>query len=489
VRRTPFGAIALAIALSSPRVFAQADDDLEIPASPSPSPAPAPAPVPVPAPDPPPVPATGLSAGPRTPSATTGAPTGGTKAASVFLSPDAIRPDVHGVPEEEGLVVSGYIQSQFERGEISEDERLQGGAPINVDRFLVRRGRLRVDRRWSWAAAAIEFDGSTTRGPFFGVRRAEASLIYAGNPAPGEPPLATLTAGLTEVPFGHELVESSRSRWFMERSTASLAFFPGEPDVGVRLQGGIGPFRYAIALLNGEPLDDRAGRGTGGREFNKAKDLVARVGVDVPATRKLRIAGGVSILEGKGFRAGTDATKPGVAWRDLNENSLIESVELTPVPGTAATPSVNFDRWAVGADLRFALETGLGLTRLFGEIYVASNLDRGIFFADPIANGGDIRHLGWYVAALQEFGRHVIVGARLDVYDPNSDILDRRGGRFVPADQTIRTFSPLVGLVLPGRARLLAQYDLVRDKLARDVTGVPIDLRNDLFVVRLQVEL
>ena len=405
----------------------------------------------------------------------------------------AAHPDVHGVPDAPGLVISGYVQAQFEKSAISEDQRLQGGSPINQDRFLVRRGRLRVDRRWELAAAAIEFDGSTTRGPFFCVRRAEASLIYAGKPGKGEPPLLTLTAGLSEIPFGHELVESSRFRWFMERSTASLAFFPGEPDVGVRVQGGFKFLRYALAILNGEPLNDRAGQGTGGREFNAAKDLVARVGVDTDGTgeSKLRFATGVSFLKGKGFHPGTDATKGSVVWQDANENSIVDTGELRANPDTAATPSLNFNRWALGADLRITLRTVLGLSRFAGEVYVASNLDRGLFFADPYAPGstGDIRHFGWYAFFLQDLGRYAVAGVRADVYDPNSDVLDKRAGKLVPSDQTITTVSPIVGAVLPDRARLLLQYDIVRDHLARDARGVPTDLKNNLLTVRLQVEL
>jgi hypothetical protein len=405
----------------------------------------------------------------------------------------AARPDVHGVPDTLGLVVSGYVQAQFEKSALSEDQRLQGGSPLNQDRFLVRRGRLRVDRRWDLAAVAVEFDGSTTRGPFFGVRRAEASLIFAGKPGRGEPPLLTLTAGLTEIPFGHELVESSRFRWFMERSTASLAFFPGEPDVGVRLQGGFKFVRYALAVLNGEPLNDRAGQGTGGREFNAAKDIVARVGIDTDGSGegKLRFATGVSFLEGKGFHPGTDATKGSVVWQDANENTIVDNGELRANPDVAATPSLNFRRWALGADFRVTLRTVLGLSRFAGEVYVASNLDRGTFFADPYAAGstGDIRHVGWYAYFLQDIGRYAVAGLRADVYDPNSDVLDKRSGRLIPADQTITTVSPIIGAVLPDRARLLLQYDIVRDHLARDARGVPVDLKNNLLTVRLQVEL
>jgi hypothetical protein len=424
--------------------------------------------------------------------------TAASASASVFAAPVvSAAPPVSSAPPvpfsegsalpPEGLVVTGYIQAQYEKSDISEDQRFQGGAPINQDRFLIRRGRVRVARRWDYVAGAIELDGSTTRGPFFGVRRAEATVFYQGERK--DIPLIAFTVGLTEIPFGQELVESSRIRWFMERSTASLAFFPGEPDVGARVAGGYKFLRYALAVMNGEPLNDRAGAASG-REFNAAKDIIGRVGIDTGES-KLRLQGGVSFLKGKGFHPGTDATKGSVIWIDGNENSIVETSELKANPDLAATPSLNFDRWALGADLRFTLRTVLGLSRFGGEVYAASNLDRGIFVADPYAAGavGNIRHLGWYAYFLQDIGRYGIGGIRVDVYDPNSDFLDKRQGKLVPAKQTITTVSPIVGFVLPDRARLLVQYDIVRDYLARDTRGVPIDLKNNLLTVRLQVEL
>jgi hypothetical protein len=385
-----------------------------------------------------------------------------------------------------GLVFSGYVQAQYEASQLSEDQLQQGGTTLNQDRFLVRRARLRVDRAWTWASTAIEVDGNTNRGPSFGLRRAEASLLWR-NPDRDAPPYVRLTGGLSEIPFGHEMTESSRARFFMERSAGSLALFPGEPDLGIRVSGGIGFFRYAVAALNGEPIDDRPGRLAG--DPNAAKDIVARLGVDTKPTGDLRVAGGVSFLTGKGFHAGKDATKNGVLWRDLNENGAIDNGELTAVPGTAATPSASFSRWAFGADLLLSLATPIGTSRLYGEVFAAQNADRGFVVADPIASGADVREVGFYAGFLQEIGRYAIVGFRTDHYNPNADLFDKRRGKLIPADAAVHTYSPLVGALLPDHVRVLLQYDAIVDSLARDSQGVPTDLRNDRITVRIQGEL
>jgi hypothetical protein len=59
----------------------------------------------------------------------------------------------------------------------------------------------------------------------------------------------------------------------------------------------------------------------------------------------------------------------------------------------------------------------------------------------------------------------------------------------LPLDQTLTTWSPLVGLVLPGRARLTFEYDHVVDLEGLDSRGVPTDLRNDQWALRLQAEM
>jgi hypothetical protein len=411
-------------------------------------------------------------------------------AAEVATEAIETRPDLEGrlgLPRRQTLLVGGFLQAEYQRSSASQDQVQQGGDLLNEDRFLVRRARLRLDRRWTYGAATVEFDGNTARGVLFGLRRAEASVIWDGPQTGSTEPAFALTLGLLDIPFGFELWNSARNRLFTERSLASSAFFAGQSDLGARLAGGWRFARYALAAFNGEPLSE-----TGGRPFrgdpNRAKDIVGRIGVDAAPTDGFWIAGGVSFLEGRGFHAGQEASKNATVWKDINENSVLDPGEVTPVPGTAAVPSVNFRRWAVGADLRLALRTRLGFSRLYGEVVVASNLDRTLLVADPIVAGLDIRHYGWNVALVQDFGRWAVAGFRADVYEPNADLFESRAGQVLPAKQTVTTLSPVLGLRL-GRTLLMLQYDAVRDRLARSAEGVPADLSNNRLTVRLHVEL
>jgi hypothetical protein len=82
-----------------------------------------------------------------------------------------------------------------------------------------------------------------------------------------------------------------------------------------------------------------------------------------------------------------------------------------------------------------------------------------------------------------------LVGFRYDYYDPNADIFDKRGGKLLPYSDRVETFSPLIGAVLPQRAKALVQYDVSRNFLARDALGVPANLKMNTLTFRLQVEL
>lgn len=382
-----------------------------------------------------------------------------------------------------GVSLSGYLQTQFESHADSENQLDPQGRALNQDRFLVRRARLKVGGDWGIAGAVLEINGATgSRGFHLDLYRAEGLLRY--RPEGATLPVLEGSLGLIKIPFGFELVQSSSQRAFMERALVIRSLFPNTTDVGARVGGNLGWFHWTVAALNGSPAP-----GFLGEDPNEAKDLLVRVGFDTRASSVLRFSGDVSVLQGKGFHPGTTATKPRIEWRDLNEDGVVQPYELSGVPGRAASPSADFHRWAVGADAQVEITTDLGATRLFGEIILAQNLDRNLFQNDPEVTGLDARQFGYYVGLVQDLGRYAFAGFRYDSYDPNANSFDLRGGRLLPASQRVETFSPVVGVVLPERARLSFEYDFVKDHLARDDSGVPADRRNDAWTLRLQVEI
>lgn len=397
----------------------------------------------------------------------------------------------HSRPVPYGILFSGFLQAELVHNRISEDQLEQSGAPFNRDEFALRSARLRLDGGHDYTAYTLELDATTRGGPHVGIRRAEGSLLYRGDSEagagapPNRPPLLALTAGVTDLPFGFELVESSRTRAFMERSAGSEAIFPTQMDIGLKLHGGYRFLRYAVAVVNGEPVE----AGAPLRDRNAHKDIVGRFGAEAGLGESVALSGGTSFAFGEGFHPGSVAVKDTAAWRDDNNDGVAAPNEIVGVPGAAATPSENFERWAIGLDLQLQVKSPIGATRFVAEAFVAQNHDRGRYLSDPVQTGFDLRQVGGYLGLTQELSPYALVGFRVDAYDPNSDFLEERRGELVPRSQSSLTLSPIVGLVLPQRARLLFQYDFIDDELGRDAIGNPTDAENDQFTARLQVDL
>jgi hypothetical protein len=379
-----------------------------------------------------------------------------------------------------GLGLTGFVQNDLIFRQSSTDQLNPSGTPLNQDLFQIRRARLRatVDR-W-WVAGVLELDGNTVNGPQARLIGAEASLKWP--PERGNPlPIVMATIGMFKIPFGFEIGQSDRERLFIDRSTAERAMFPGEYDIGARIQGGWRFIRYAIAVQNGNPIGDRA---FPLRDPNQAKDVIGRVGVDVPLGSGFWIAGGASGLRGTGFHAGTAATKATVQWNDLNGNGVSDQGELMVIPGSAAQPSQNFSRFAFGGDLRIGLDIPkLGATVIYGELVWAKNLDRALLIADPISFGRDYREEGAYAGITQELGPSGMIGVRYDFYNPDADSTNQVMGAQLPTALSYQTLSIAAALRGPS-GRLIAEFDLNRNHNGRDAQGNPANLADNAFFIR-----
>ncbi|MBX3221194.1 MAG: hypothetical protein KF795_11795 [Labilithrix sp.] len=414
---------------------------------------------------------------------------------------------------EAPLVLSGYVHMDWVVfRQSSQDEVTQDGQPLNEDRFLLRRARLRAERDYGLFHGAFEVDANTLNGPQLRPINAEASFKWpasrayprtpwAHDPSPPrvswdapreksdardhDAPWFMVTAGLFRTPFGFEVPESERERPWLERATMSAAMFPQSFDLGLRVLGGYRFLRYAFAIMNGDPIGERT---FPGRDPNESKDLVFRIGGATAVTERIRVDGGLSGVSGRGFHRGTAATKDLMQWQDSNADGIVDNTtEIQVIPGSPATPSESFKRFAVGADLRATITLPtLGDLHLRAEVVRGNNLDRGLFVSDPVAMTRDLRQLGYYLGASQEITRWALVGVRYDRYDPDADAREQEPFALVPRDTSMSTWS----FSATGRtrvARLVAQYDRRQNALGRDTSGRPTTLADDSFTLRAEV--
>jgi hypothetical protein len=279
--------------------------------------------------------------------------------------------------------------------------------------------------------------------------------------------------------------QDDRYRLFLERSTAARALFPGEFDLGMRLSGGWHFIRYAIAVMNGQPIE---GSSFPGLDPNGQKDVLGRVGIE-EKLEGTEIAAGFSALRGKGFHAGALATKPTLQWNDANGNNSVDvdGHEIVGTLGTPATPSASFTRFAVGADLSVSRRfSALLRTSVAGELYVSQDLDRGVLPADPKGVlRRSFRELGYYLALIQEIGRWQL-GVRYDFYDPDQDANKILYAAPASTNASYSTIA-VVAACTASWGRALLEYDRNRNHLGIDLAGMPANLADNTVVLRGEV--
>lgn len=408
--------------------------------------------------------------------------------ATASATGEAAADDAVRAPTALSLQWSGYLQAQYQLSQLSRDELSPQDEPLNSDGLTVRRGRLRATAsgglgRTQLLQAVLEVDGNTSRGPRASVRRAQMSWQWlAANQR--EPRLA-VTAGLTTIPFGQELRIAPDRLAFLERSAGSQAWFTGPVDSGVRIHGALGWFRYDVAAMAGTPLDDRAVLPQ--LDPTRANDWIARLGAEGRPLARLQLAGGVSWLRGSGLSRGTPASKATLAWQDFNDNGSLDSGELVALPALSQRPSQTFDRWALGADVSAVFTSAAGVTQVAAEAAMGSNMDRGLFVADPVRSGLDQRSVLASLSAVQRLPWPWSVGLRATWYRPDLDLLDARRGELLPVGQRFDVVSSQVTWHISADAALLGEWEHIADRLGRDAIGQPTDLANDRFALRGQL--
>ncbi|HEY4238577.1 MAG TPA: hypothetical protein VGM88_02135 [Kofleriaceae bacterium] len=382
------------------------------------------------------------------------------------------------------LSVTGYAQvdgvaySQESENEIDPAT----GATLNEYRVYVPRARVRFDARRDAWGVTLEFDGNTLAGTPE-ARLLGAAVSWTG-PARAGIPLVAVTAGLIKIPFGADVPAPERDKPFLEQPAISRALFPLNYDAGVMAAGGYGMARWSVAVMNGSPVADGQWHGT---DPTSSFDVIGRLGAVVDAPDHWRVEAGVSGLTGQGLHAGTQPTKDQLQWVDENMDGIVQTTELQVIPGQPGEPSQTFHRNAVGADVQVHwCLCGLGNGTAFAEGALATNLDRGLVYADPIARARDLRELGYAIGVVQDLGAHGQAGVRWDWYDADRDANEVEGATTVGTHEVFSQLS-IMGAVRWRDVRLMAQFDVARNPFGRADSGAPASLAADKLTLRAQV--
>lgn len=382
----------------------------------------------------------------------------------------------------------GYVHAEAVAWDESSVDALDPstGRPLNDTRFLIRRARLRAEVDRGFLSGGLELDANTVDGATARVITAEVTARWPGA-EDGGVPLVAASIGLFKTPFGAATREKAEKRLYLEVPTFVRAYYPGEYDLGLAIHGGWGALRYVVAAMNGDPIGEAR---VGGRDVTASKDLLGRLGVDLSPVDGVRLEVGTSALIGEGLSPGKPTTKDELVWRDVNENGLVELTELQVIAGAAATAPALYDRFALGADARVTVDVPvLGQAVVFGELVWAGNLDRGVYVADPVVTGRDLRELGWSVGAYSDLGPWFRLGLRFDAYDPDADAADAQGGVRVPIDATLSTLSVVLQWRPIELGYLAMSFDHNDNARGRAADGTPARFPDDALTFRAAIEL
>lgn len=382
------------------------------------------------------------------------------------------------------IKVSGYIQAQFQSAQNDNVKSFAGGnfATFTHNRMIIRRGRIKFNYDNDLTNYVVQFDinegGLSTKDAYITVK---------------EPWMRTaeLWAGLFNRPFGFEIEYSSSSRETPERTRMFQTLFPGERDLGAKLEirpqdGFLNIFNLKLGLFNGNGI---------GAESDNYKDFIGRLGFSLPFTEtNLALDGGVSLYSGK---VKLDAAK---------KIYTLDNPSTVPTAQDASVQSAK--RNYLGGDFQLYYDLpALGGFSLRGE-YISGKQpgsagDNKVYSRSQ----GDMylrNFTGYYLWLVQNIGNDNQLIVKYDVFDPNKDVtgdaIGKVGGNSKLGFGDIKFTTIGLGWVYhwDANVKFVFYYDKVsNEKINAAATSATLlngageliykdDVRDNVFTVRVQ---
>lgn len=378
------------------------------------------------------------------------------------------------------IAITGYLQTQYQRAQSSGISSFSGGdfGKNSQDRFMIRRGRLKIDRADKYSSIVFQIDatqnGVSLMDAFIQLHRPESKDLL-------------FTAGLFNRPFGYSIVYSSGYRDFPERARVFQTIMPRERDIGVmgtfRPDNKIWHFLTAeLAVINGS--------GYSARDFDSKKDIVGNLGFkfDSLANKKLHLGFGASIYKGS-VRNDTES------YYTSTRNGFVKNTSPNNV-------GWNAKRNYYGGNLQVQYDNTFGATSLKAEyvggiqpgVASSSSITGPIAsqsFATQPATDLYLRPFsGYYLWFTQRIAKSRFTALlAYDVYDPNTDVKESEIGApnsFTTAgDIKFSTLGYGMTCQIGPRIKLTAYNEHVVNNPTQ-LPGYENDLKDDVLTMRLQ---
>jgi hypothetical protein len=378
------------------------------------------------------------------------------------------------------ITITGYLQTQYQRAQSEGILSYSGGdfSENSKDRFMIRRGRLKIDRVDKYSNIVFQLDATQN-----GVALMDA-FIQLHHPDAKD---FQFTAGLFNRPFGYSIVYSSGYRDFPERARVFQTIMPRERDLGAMVS--FDPQNKALSFLTAD-LAIINGSGYSSRDYDSRKDIVGNLGFkfDSLANKKLHIGFGGSFYKGS-VRNDTESYYTNTA------GGFVQNTNPNYV-------GYNAKRDYFGGNLQLQYDSNLGSTSFKAE-YVGGT-QPGVAKSDKIPGTLASQSFSTQPATdlyLREFSgyylwlSHQIAKSRFtallayDSYDPNTNVKEREIG--APASNTtagdikFNTLGYGMTCQINGRIKLTVYNEhVVNDRT--QLVDYSDDLKDDVFTMRLQ---
>jgi hypothetical protein len=265
----------------------------------------------------------------------------------------------------------------------------------------------------------------------------------------------------------YEVEYSSSQRESLERSRVIRAIYPGEREIGAKLEymGTTVPLKFQLMIMNGNFT------GTQAKDVDSKKDLMGRL------VYSIKLPGaGIGIDLGPNFYYGGNRAK--VNPYILNNEGVLDSIKVG-----------NYldKKWAGGEIQIFA--DILGGLALKGEYMAGTNSTASTTTVAPtastaakISGASTIKNFsGYYIYLIKNIGPKNQFVAKYDYYDPNSKLSGDAAGK----DIFYKTWTLAWQYYLNDNIRITLQYEMPKNEKN---STYPTDLSDNTFAIRVQAK-
>jgi phosphate-selective porin len=353
------------------------------------------------------------------------------------------------------IKVSGYVQAQWES---YGKDLVKTNDPNN--NFYIRRARIKLTYE---ALDGVKF----VIQPDFSTGNLSLKDAYAVVNIPKLKDF-TLWAGQFNRP-NYEVEYSSSQREVLERSRVIRAIYPGEREIGVKLEyiGSRIPLKFQLMAMNGNFTGSQA------KDYDSRKDLMGRLVYSI----KMPGAGLGIDLGANGYYGGNR----------IKYNTFVSNLDGT-LDSTSFKSGDYLDKKWVGGEIQIFADI-LGGLAIKGE-YVAgvnsassaTNQDSKAKLADMRKDPTKLRNFsGYYIYLIKNIGSRNQFVAKYDYYDPNTKL----SGDAAKNELFYKTLTLAWQYYLNDNIRLSLNYEMPWNETNATNTK---DMKDNTLGVRIQAK-